>query len=453
MQADVSTKRTTKRSLMRELYAQVVGSDLESGYTFMYTWLANQFGHFMIGFAGTLAWLWAWSSILGWQFLLRPQNWTQLGVVGVFAAAWLLLWILKEILGDIIPGLRDLREAREKRIKDTKNWYRKIGEEREVDHDPSEESSDMSEQSFEGDLYRDSRMDGWFYFCGVFTALMMLYAPFLADTWQRPWLAGGLPLLTFLFLLFVSRWVSDDWLWRNIAFDKARLPFVSRFALTKRPFEKVTREGAINFALKNQNSNRGGLNRETKHVVIIGPPKSGRTTAAVALGVEALLRTEPPANIVRYITLPKLLDRIVEGSQEEATPAYPPEEADLLIVDDVGAQTPPPAPPLLTYTCFAEILEKVLETNDSLRAAGKTKRVIWVVGDNYESAEEWTNVLNKAFGPFKQDSKPYAIFLTEPIPRHERRRPMQHAKGATHVVMRPILDLLSRRTKSGTKTL
>ena len=38
------------RELLKEVLAQVSGSDLETGYTFIYVWLANEFGHFMIGF-------------------------------------------------------------------------------------------------------------------------------------------------------------------------------------------------------------------------------------------------------------------------------------------------------------------------------------------------------------------------------------------------------------------
>jgi hypothetical protein len=58
----------TLRNLWTEVGNQVTGSDIESGYSYVYSWLANQFGHFMIGFAGTI--------LVGWLFV---------GVVGLFS--------------------------------------------------------------------------------------------------------------------------------------------------------------------------------------------------------------------------------------------------------------------------------------------------------------------------------------------------------------------------------
>jgi hypothetical protein len=83
-------------------------------------------------------------------------------------------------------------------------------------------------------------------------------------------------------------------------------------------------------------------------LIIIGPPKSGRTTTAVALGVEALLRAHPPREVVVYTTFCKLLDSMAEEHLEQPTAAslddakgtakkefdWLPEAAELLIVDE-----------------------------------------------------------------------------------------------------------------------
>ena len=55
-------ERRSLQDLWREVGNQVTGSDIESGYSYVYTWLANQFGHFMIGFSGTIlfGWLAIW---------------------------------------------------------------------------------------------------------------------------------------------------------------------------------------------------------------------------------------------------------------------------------------------------------------------------------------------------------------------------------------------------------
>ena len=51
--------------------------------------------------------------------------------------------------------------------------------------------------------------------------------------------------------------LSKDWLWANIAFDRAQLPFVSRFVLNARPPKEKTRKEALDFATKR--GNRPGM--------------------------------------------------------------------------------------------------------------------------------------------------------------------------------------------------
>jgi len=430
MRFDMAQERNKRRSLIKEVSAQFIGSDLETGYTFIYTWLANQFGHYMIGFAGTLALIWV-VSFFGLHYVLHPQTLSEAIVVGGFAAAWLLFWIFKEYRFDVVGGQRDLRDAKERRQKLNKQRHRDSPRKRPTAPGASDEAS---EAAFKRDLRRDSLTDIWFYSAGVLTTLTMLLAPALATAWERPWLAGGLPLATFFVLLAISGWISAKWLWRNIAFDKAQLPFVTRYALTDRPFEKETREAAIEFVLNNE---------APGHLLVIGPPKSGRTTTAIALAVEALLQASPPRNIVRYITLCKLLDRIAEGKQDPKLPrpVFPPEEAELLIIDDVGAQNPHPMAPLVTAGHFKVLFEGLLGKNDTLKAAGQNKRVIWVVGDDPGQAEQWQNALD-VFGP---GTCVETVKLDHSIPPSERRRPTQHAKAATHGhAINPFANLLAR---------
>jgi hypothetical protein len=82
---------------------------------------------------------------------------------------------------------------------------------------------------------------------------------------------------------------------------------------------------------------------------------------------------------------------------------------------------------LLSHKRFKKLLVHALEKSDSLRAAAKTKRVIWVVGDKYENREGWEKALEEAFeevlGPSECDFKACTIYLTDPIPFQERKRP------------------------------
>jgi hypothetical protein len=257
-------------------------------------------------------------------------------------------------------------------------------------------------------------MDILCYLAGGLTALAMYAAPRLATKLGDPALTGWLPLLILVVVLVWLAHLSRNWLWANIAFDKAQLPFVSRFVLNVRPPEEKPRKEALDFAAR-----RYG---KPGHLVIIGPPKSGRTTTAVALGVEALLQTLPPRNVVVYTTLCKLLDRVAEqkmalSDPREQRPVWPPEDAELLIVDDVGAQSGKGA--LLTPEQF----EWELRDNDLLRKKCGRKHVIWVVGDDPEQSQKWNAALETAFG--KDSVVPFMmqpIELPTTIPREQRLR-------------------------------
>src|SRR5262245_37051271 len=255
----------------------------------------------------------------------------------------------------------------------------------------------------------------------MLTALSMYAAPRVATWAEAPPLTGWIPLLVLFVVLIRLAHLSKEWLWANIVFDRAQLPFVSRFVLIVRPYDKDTRERALKFAT---------ARTDPGHLVIIGPPKSGRTTTAVALGVEALLQTRPPREVVVYTTLCKLLDRLAENplptGGRSGPPGdravWPPEDAELLIVDDVGAEGA--KAPLLSPARFKE----ELQTNQPLREICDKKRVIWVVGDNPARAHEWEAALKSAF---EQDSAGQdfveprvlrSVKLLIPIPRGERLR-------------------------------
>jgi hypothetical protein len=446
--------RRSLRDLWSEVGNQVTGSDIESGYSFVYTWLANQFGHFMIGFAGTIlvGWLFIGLAILvGWLFRALGLAsgvdylwlWPWAGIA--IAATWFVIWVLKEWLVDVASALRDLHFAERQRHALLRNAPGKVSRAEYILPKASDWKNVLAAlreqyitlrkraslaEWFKYDVVRDSQMDIWCYLAGTLTALAMYAAPGLAMKWGCPALTGWIPILTLVAVLISLALLSRDWLWANIAFDRAQLPFVSRFVLNARPPEEETRREALAFATRRDN--RPG------HLVIIGPPKSGRTTTAVALGVEALLQTLPPREVVVYTTLCKLLDRVAEEQMALSTsgpsgppgerPVWPPAVAELLIVDDVGAQGANGA--LLSPAQF----ETELRTNDLLRQMCDGKHVIWVVGDDPGQSQKWVAALKTAFtrGSVIAHVLP-PIELHAPIPRAERLRSgQQRAKMSAY---------------------
>src|SRR3954463_15295926 len=71
---------------VREVFDQVVrdlfGKDVQDTVTFSYEWVADQFGHFALGFEITLALSWV-ASLLGYE-IGRVGLWIGLGVVLAF---------------------------------------------------------------------------------------------------------------------------------------------------------------------------------------------------------------------------------------------------------------------------------------------------------------------------------------------------------------------------------
>ena len=118
-------------------------------------------------------------------------------------------------------------------------------------------------------------------------------------------------------------------------------------------------------------------------------------------------------------------------------PAWPPEVAELLIVDDVGAQGANGA--LLSPARF----ESELRTNDLLRETCDRKHVIWVVGDDPGQSQKWTAALRAAFahGSVVPRVLP-PIELRAPIPRAERLRSSQ-LEGQESVRLRHLADILT----------
>jgi len=429
------------RDLWVEVSKQVTGSDIESGYSYIYTWLTNQFGHFMIGFAGTI--LVGWLAIEGFGLFFRRVNylwhWPWAGIA--VAVVWFVLWVLKEWLVDVATALRDLHFTDEQRLALLHN--KTIGTERRSYIIPK--MSDLKNVStvlfahvtrrkcitmadwFKYDVVRDSQMDSRFYLAGGFTAVAMYLAPTVAAHYGHTSFTGWIPFLTFVATLIWLFARSRDWLWANIAFDRAQLPFVSRFVLNARPPGDGARQNSMAFATRRNDNSEDG---RPGHLIIIGPPKSGRTTIAVALGVEALLQTLPPRDVVVYTTFCKLLDRVAEAQMAPATssasgppgtrPVWPPDVAELLIVDDVGAQGA--NGPLLSPVQF----QAELKANQPLRKICDSKHVIWVIGDNPNNSQHWIAAIKGAFAhPGFTPRVVPPIELSAPIPQRERLRSAQ----------------------------
>ena len=277
-------------------------------------------------------------------------------------------------------------------------------------------------------------MDIWCYLAGMLTALAMYAAPGVATKWGVPTLTGWMPLLTLVAVLIFLAHRSKDWLWANIAFDRAQLPFVSRFVLNARPPEDKIREEALAFATRREKGS-GTAGRGVLHYYWPAQEWTHDNCCRAWCGsTSANFAAAQCRRLNDTLQASGSCGRGVDGGLHKRPirtagkrPAWPPEVAELLMVDDVGAQGA--KGPLLSPAQF----QSELKTNNLLREICDKKHVIWVIGDNPESSQEWIAAIKTAFA---QGSEPRVvppieprvlppIELNAPIPRAERLRSSQ----------------------------
>lgn len=300
----------------------IFGSDIYLDYPHAYVWQANQFGHILIGLGGTLA--------LGW---LVGSAWA------AFAAV-VLVYASKEAI-DILIGTR------------------------------------LTEGVFppdRGALWADGLVDALLVTCGALVAVAV-----------RP--EGGLP-----------QWLGegqDGWLALGAmlgtvtAFLGARAVYVPQ----KRRFDRTGMGAYVRLATFPSNfagSHPGRLGpagllawiadaSPGGHLVIAGPPRSGRTTLALSLGAEAAIRLR---RRVRYLSASRLMEKAKGPPEDPSKPGQPWQvaEADLVIVDEVGDLTgqgdAAATLALLTATAGGE---DVFDRPIPGAAPRRRPRVIWAV--------------------------------------------------------------------------
>ena len=213
--------------------------DVQDSPTLSYVWLADQFGHFGIGFAGTLAVGGVIAGAFGWS-----PAWCAFGV-GVLLAAW---FVYKE--------WRDYRD--------------------EQSHAWSVLSRRPVPFAFNGGEILHNCLCACFYtFCGIVIAVLGI--------WR--WWAG---LAAFAVLLLLGARVAFWWLQRKVAFQQADLPYLYR--LTNFPENFEPPQGGEPDAEDILHELICGATPKIRHVLIAGPLGSGKTSLAIGIGTEYAFR-------------------------------------------------------------------------------------------------------------------------------------------------------------------
>ncbi len=318
-------------AVIDQVIRDLFGKDVQDTATFSYEWIADQFGHFALGFEITLALYWI-ATLFGYQG----------GVVGLLIGlAVVVVFVAKE----------------------ADDFYREWTKARTA----------KSVFKFNGlELFYNTFTAVFYIALGAIVAGLGLLNPIFGLI--------AIPV-TAIFALVLGY----AWLRRKLTFQQAGLPYLYRLANFPGPIDKLTAEFIVRLI---KPSPPGEPPTIAHHLIIAGPLDSGKSSLAVGIGTEFAIRM----GIGRYTTLAKLLQAALKDGQwdkpefDDGRILWPWQTSDLLVVDDVDVLsfgTPGKPIEVETKHRIAQFHVDTLKAQIPavLQSALKYRRTVWVVGE------------------------------------------------------------------------
>lgn len=329
----------TTKDVLRQLKADLIGKDSYRGVTLTYSWLANQFGHFSLGFIPAIL---VYNLLRCWYTVSVAALWSAL-VVSLF-------WILFELYNFLGPLLLN-RQSKSNLLFMAAERY--------------------TFKPAWANIAFDTATDVGFFCTGAFSASLMLY-----PNWPVGWVLAGLAL--------TLAYPSSYWYRTKLFLQSARYPFQFRLSQWDAAIDKDDAETVLSF-IKSQ--------AEETHLLVFGGRQSGKTSLGVGIASECSIRHQSSI----YTTGMKLYALFFEPNQ--TLPTAGPElwtwrDASLLVIDDINPGGSVPYD-LVTPNLFLTLLNGNGGTNGENRRIIKNKRVIWVMGNkDYNTAyRDWQQML------------------------------------------------------------
>jgi hypothetical protein len=353
------SKNITGRDILRQLKEDLIGKDSFRGVTFTYAWLANQFGHFSLGFIVTLIVY----SILNHCF--HPHDPADKAAWGVA-----IFWLSFELYNFLGPLLLK-RVSRSKRL-----------------FVPSKKKYVF--QPNWGNIAFDTATDVGFFWFGAFSA--RLYADPCPENWCMP-----------LMLILILQYPSRYWYITKMYLQAAGYPFqcrISQWTFTISEDDKRIVENFLSPSPARQ------------HLLIFGEMGNGKTGLGVGIATEYSIQHKT----CFYVTGMKLYSMFPERTARPFTNIknlWTWRQASLLVIDDInpGGQIDD----LITPERFLELLDATPTNRNTL----VSKDVIWVLGNEDSDklqGEKWVDMVHE-IGVARKNI--YTIHLP---PREARRK-------------------------------
>lgn len=341
-------KRISIKNLLLQLKKDLIGKDSYRGVTLTYAWLANQFGHFSLGFIPSIL---LYFALQKYTNLTMPAFWSAL-IVSSF-------WLLFELYNFLGPLLLKKSSALvsivDKQYTFTPAWR---------------------------NIAFDTFTDLCFFWLGSFAACL-LFEP-----------QTGI-IIIFLLLFLIILYPSYYWYKTKIYLQNALYPFQFRLSQWNSKISEDNKQAALKFLKAEGMGN---------HLIIFGSENSGKSSLSIGIGTEISINHHSSL----YTTAIKLFSSLNETDKNIRTATdslWTWRETDLLIIDDIN-----PGGDFRDIIKPDFFLELLSATRQNARI--KSKNVIWVLGNQEadKSMElKWRDFFRRLRIP---DEKIYAIDLT-----------------------------------------
>ncbi|TDQ07442.1 ATP-binding protein [Pedobacter metabolipauper] len=328
-------KFITRKDIFEQLKKDLIGKDSYRGVTLTYSWMANQFGHFSLGFIPTFI---LYKIFVSSTSINPPALWASLIVWSI--------WILFELFNFLWPLLK-----------------------------PAIKGQSSIKYTFKpewGNIAFDTATDLCFFGIGGFTASLICGYSSIA--------AYLLVILTLLIIYPAYHWYTTKMYLQN-----AEYPFQHRLSQWQMNITDSNRAAIIDFV---ENTVQG------KHLLLFGSKGSGKTTLSVGIATEASIRKNPCS----YVTAVKLLCMFFEKEDQKAQKSglWTWRDSSILVIDDInpGGLI---KDDILTAKLFYQLLNN-LDCGPSNIKHIREKNIIWVMGNedpNKQLEEKWETLLKQ----------------------------------------------------------
>lgn len=337
----------TGKQISKQLKADLIGKDSYRGVTLTYSWLANQFGHFSLGFL---------PSIILQRLLQKHTHIATPAFVAAIVVA--VSWLLFELYNFLGPLLLKKHSTSHKLYVPTDVKY--------------------TFQPAWANVAFDTFTDVCFFAVGAFAA--SLFGGIIAKE-----------IYVICTLIVILMYPVRYWFITKMLLQYARFPVQFRLSQWKGIMSQQNKETVENYIKKSNNTNGN-------HLLIFGGRKTGKSLLSIGVATDFAIKQHNCS----YYTATKWYN-LLELTNEEIIMAedcdvWSWRTANVLVIDDVN-----PSDPLhkdfITPTDLKSFIENTTLAQEN-KADLKNKNVIWVMGkvDATNNAEGWVQMLKQTIG-------------------------------------------------------